>query len=96
MNSNTFLNRAEIILYSTLISVMSGINHLRAQIQQYSTSLEQHSPGEELGSMLVNEQYQERSLLVYWKSIQQALLQLFLWIILGFAAGYLIGMIKPW
>ena len=75
---------------------MSGINHLRSQIQHFSTSPEQHSPDEELGSMLVNEQYQERSLSVYWKSIQQVLLQLFLWVILGFAAGYLIGMIKPW
>jgi hypothetical protein len=95
MNSNTFLNRAEILLYSTLISAMSGINHLRTQIEHLTTIPVQHSPDGDIDPTLVNDQYKERSLLMHWKTIQQSLLQLLLWIILGFAAGYLIGMIKP-
>jgi hypothetical protein len=95
MNSNTFLNRAEILLYSTLISVMSGINHLRTQIEHLTSTPVQHSPDSEIDPNLVNDQHKERTLLLRWKSFQQALLQLFFWIILGFAAGYLIGMIKP-
>jgi hypothetical protein len=95
MNSNTFLNRAEILLYSTLISAMSGINHIRTQIEHLSTIPVQHSHEDENDPTLVTDQYQGRSLSMKWKSVQQALLQLVLWVILGFAAGYLIGMIKP-
>jgi len=96
MNSNTFLNRVEILLYSTLISAMSGLNHLRAQIQHFSTIPIQHSPDGEIDPSVLHDQYQERSILMSWKSVQQAFLQLLLWMILGFAAGYLMGMIKPW
>ena len=95
MNSNTFLNRAEILLYSTLISAMSGINHLRTQIEHLTTIPVKHSPDGDIDPTLVNDQFKERSLLMHWKTIQQFLLQLLLWVILGFAAGYLIGMIKP-
>jgi len=95
MNSNTFLNRAEILFYSTLISAMSGINHIRTQIEHLTTAPIQHSPDGDIDPTLVNDQYKERSLLMHWKTIQQYLLQLLLWVILGFAAGYLIGMIKP-
>jgi hypothetical protein len=56
----------------------------------------QHSPTEEADPTQQNDQLQERSLLMSWESIQQALLSLLLWVILGFAAGFLIGMIKPW
>lgn len=95
MNSNAFFNRVEILLYSALISAMSGINHLRAQIQHLSIVPLQHSPVGEADPTQLNNQYQARSLLPSWKSIQQALLPLLLWVILGFAAGFLIGMIKP-
>jgi hypothetical protein len=96
MNSNAFFNRVEILLYSIVISVMTGINHLRAQFQHLSSIPIQHSPTEEADPTQQNDQLQERSLLMRWESIQQALLSLLLWVILGFAAGFLIGMIKPW
>jgi len=96
MNSNTFLNRVEILLYSTLISAMSGINNLRAQIQHLSTIPIQPQPDAEIDIIKFNDQYHERSLFMRWKLLQQALVPLLLWVILGFAAGYLIGMIKPW
>ncbi len=95
MNSNTFFNRVEILLYSGLISAMSGINHLRAKIQHFSTLPVQYSPEEAIDPTPVNEQIHPRSLTLNWKSIQQAVVSLIFWVILGFAAGYLIGMIKP-
>jgi hypothetical protein len=95
MNSNTFSNRVEIFLYSTLISAMSGINRIRTQIQHFSSIPVHHSSDGETDPTQVNEHYQEKILFMSWNSVQQALVPLLLWVILGFAAGYLIGMIKP-
>ena len=96
MNSNTFFNRVEILLYSSLISAMSGISHIRAQFQHFSSvSLHPSSDGETDPAQVMDHD-QEKILFMSWNSIQQVLLPLLLWVILGFAAGYLIGMIKPW
>src|SRR4030043_2301892 len=96
MNSNTFFNRVEILLYSIVISVMTGLNQLRAQFQHLTSIPIQHSPNGEAGPTELNDHSRGRSLFVSWETIQQALLSLLLWVILGFAAGFLIGMIKPW
>jgi len=95
MNSNTFSNRVEIFFYSTLISAMSGISHIRAQIQHFATIPVQHSSGGETDSTQANGFGQEKIHFMSWNSVQQALVPLLLWVILGFAAGYLIGMINP-
>jgi hypothetical protein len=96
MNSNAFFNRVEILLYSTLISAMSGINKLRTHVQHLFIIPIQNSPDLQANPTQLNNQFQEKSQLVSWKSIKQAFLTLCLWVILGFAAGFLIGMIKPW
>jgi hypothetical protein len=95
MNSNAFFNRMEILLYSTLISVMSGINHLRAHFQHSSTIPIQPSSDEEAEPYQLNGELKVRSLTMNWSSIQEALLSILLWVVLGFAAGFLIGMINP-
>lgn len=95
MNSNAFINRMEILLYSSLISVMSGINHIRAQIQQSTTMPIQPSSDTEAEPSQLNGDLEVRSLTKNWNSILEALLSIILWVVLGFAAGFLIGMINP-
>ena len=95
MNSR-FFNKLEIMLYSTLISVMSGINHLKPQAQ-LNLSASGHSiyaGADGLASVYV--QTPERSASLRWESIQQVFLSLLLWVVLGFAAGFLLGMINSW
>ncbi len=95
MNANVFLTRFEIFMYSTLTSAMSGINHLRTKFQDVSTIPTQHSMNGEADQIALNDQPTRGSLSLTWESIKVALLPLCLWIILGFAAGFLIGMLKP-
>ena len=95
MNSNAFINRIEILLYSTLISAMGGINKLRAHIDQPLAIPTQPSPDIEAEPSQVNRELKVSSLTMSWNSIIEALLPLVLWVVLGFAAGFLIGMINP-
>lgn len=95
MNANAFLTRFKILLYSALTSVMSGIDQLRAKFQDVTTIPAPHSMTGESEQVVQNDQLTRGSLSLTWESIKVALLSLFLWIILGFAAGFLIGMLKP-
>lgn len=95
MNSNTFLNRIEILMYSSLISVMSGLSNLRAHFQQATDLVGQPTVIREVLPVIPRVQTKESSLSMSLISIREALLPLLLWIILGFAAGFLIGMIHP-
>jgi hypothetical protein len=94
MDSHAFRNRIEIVFYSTLISTLSGINHLRAQIQHVFKFTIQPSINSETDLAQLNDQTFERSLIYTLKYLQQFLVPLLVWVILGFAAGFLIGMIK--
>jgi hypothetical protein len=95
MNSNAFFNRIEILLYSTLISAMSGINHLRAHIQHSTETPTLPSPAMDAEPSQINREIKVRSLSMSWNSFKEVLLTLLLWVILGFASGFLIGMINP-
>jgi hypothetical protein len=95
MNSTTFMTKAEILLYSSLTSAISGIDHLKTQLQHipiYSTPMfsEKDKASKEIGAMNTAEANSQS-----WETVQQILLSLLLWTILGFAAGFFMGMIKP-
>ena len=94
MKSLTLFNKLEILLYSTLISVMSGINHLKTQDQNISKSSVQPATEVSVDLAQTYDQLPERTVAVSWVSFQQSLLSLLMWVILGFAAGFLIGMIN--
>ena len=94
MKSLTLFNKLEILLYSTLISVMSGINHLKTQDQNISKSSVQPATEVSVDLAQTYDQLPERKVAVSWVSFQQSLLSLLMWVILGFAAGFLIGMIN--
>jgi hypothetical protein len=95
MNANTLVNRFEILIYSALISAMSGINHLRARILGSSTIQGQSYPHGETGDIHQIALPKSRSIALSWESFKAALLPLILWTVLGFAAGFLIGMLSP-
>jgi hypothetical protein len=95
MNGNAFITRFEIIMYSTLTSVMSGMDHLRAKFQNVAVLPAPPTPNSEADQFVLDAQPQRGSFSLTLDSIKIAMFSLFLWIILGFAAGFLIGMLKP-
>ncbi len=94
MGSTTIFNKVEIMLYSTLTSILSGINRLKAQEQSVSRTLDESGAQviDNLAPVMVPTA--ENTASSKWETIQQELLSLLFWIVLGFAAGFLIGMIN--
>lgn len=94
MNSNAFLDRVEIIFYSTLISCMSGVNRIRAHLLHRVPFPYHPAVDEDATSQKNNDPQPEKLLINRWIYISQALVPLCIWMILGFAAGFLIGMLR--
>jgi len=95
MNTPGILNRVEIVVYSALTSVMSKVNHLRGNVGQTISPADQPTQLAEDPAVYDNQQSHQRSLYMVWNSIQEIVPLLFLWLMLGFAAGFLIGMVQP-
>jgi hypothetical protein len=95
MNANAIFTRFEIFLYSTLTSAMSGINHLRSKVQDVSSITAQPSATTDFGQILLDDELKKGPFALTWETVKAILPPLFLWIVLGFAAGFLIGMLKP-
>ncbi len=94
MNSATFFNKIGITLFSAITSVLSGINRLVNRDMQATGSGERSIAPEvvDVSPTVFYEPAGSRSM--RWELIQQAALSLLLWVILGLAAGFLLGMIK--
>ncbi|NJD58389.1 MAG: hypothetical protein C3F13_06685 [Anaerolineales bacterium] len=95
MNTGGILNRVEIVMYSTLTSMLSGVNHLRGIPGQSAASL--NPPAQAVSEQQAHAfpQAQKFSLSIIWDSIKEIVPPLFFWLVLGFAAGFLIGMVQP-
>jgi hypothetical protein len=94
-NTNAILNRVEILFFSTLTSGMSRLDQLRARLQRaVSIPINRTHLDNPVSAQLI-EDGQEESLPNPWLFLRQALIPLGIWIVLGFAAGFLIGMIRP-
>lgn len=91
INSNAFFNRVEIIFYSTLISCMSGVNHVRTHLDHLANLPNQPPPDEAIITSQA-EYTTPRSLQKSLMSVSQALVAIVIWMILGFSTGYLLGM----
>jgi len=96
MNSSLILNRFAIALYSALTSMMSGINQLRARILDITTLPKSLVNEDETKVVQDVEPIPQEATSSRWRSFQEALTSILLWAVLGFAAGYFIGMIRPW
>ena len=82
------------MMYSSLISMMSGMNRFKGKIQHLTSladgqPMEREFPNGQAGTFAAG-----RSLTQAWKTLEQVLVAMFLWAILGFAAGFLIGMLQ--
>jgi hypothetical protein len=95
MNSNTFFNRVEILFLNTIISCLSGINRLRVYSQSVPTVSIEVSPTVKTRSLRLKKVSKSKSLSLWWDEIYQVLVPLLIWALLGLAAGFLIGLIKP-
>jgi hypothetical protein len=94
LNSNVF-NRIEISGYSALTSLLGRIERLRELISRLSDKAQ--DPTEFTGeACLVNSSEQQSSNnMTRWAYFSQVFISITIWMILGFAAGFLIGLINP-
>jgi hypothetical protein len=95
MNTKAIFTRFEIFMYSTLTSAMSGINHFRSKVQDGSSIAATPSANADFGQTLLADELKKGPFALTWETVKTVLPALFLWIVLGFAAGFLIGMLKP-
>jgi len=94
MNSIKAINKAELALYSTLISLMGGLIRLKEGDAQGSKHVVQPEAPLDDPTVIMDLVAQPRTFALRWQSIQQGILALLMWIVLGFAAGFLIGMLR--
>jgi hypothetical protein len=94
MYTGGILNRVEIMTYSMLTSLMSGMERLRGLPQSWQ-SLNPPAPASESHAVIEKGLIPEQSLSKVWSLIKDTVPPLFLWLVLGFAAGFLIGMVQP-
>jgi hypothetical protein len=95
INSNAFLDRVEITFYSVLTSFLSHVNRIEPHISHLVNIPGHLAANEAESTSLFTVDIPEKTLVSIWTYISQALIPLIIWMILGFAAGFLIGMIKP-
>jgi len=92
-NSNAYLNRIELIFYSLLISCMNIVR----RVQLISDPIESptHPSLVEEHISYTNKLVPNQSVSNWWTKLWQAFVTLIIWMVLGFAAGYFIGMVIP-
>jgi hypothetical protein len=93
--SNGLKNRIEIIYYAFLASCLSGVDRIRELNNSQLKESQDSITGEEQTPYLNHPEFLENTKLSYWTNLIQSLIPLLMWIILGFAAGFLIGLINP-
>ncbi len=94
MNSTSLMDKVELSLYSTLISVLSGIRQVKESGRQDKGSALLPAPDFPVDPSPLISPVQEMKFSISWESIQQTLLAILLWVVLGFAAGFLVGMLR--
>ena len=95
MHSNAITDRIEIFFYSILISIMSGVNRIRARFPHQINNTNQPSINEAASTSNYVEELTESTMVNGWTYINQTVIPLVIWIIMGFATGFLIGMFVP-
>jgi len=95
MSLNSFLNRVEIIFYSTLTSLLSVANRFHPQEELQADLSFLPSTARDGSGFTEVQDTPDDPFIRIWKRLSQAILPIIIWMILGFAAGFLIGMIRP-
>ncbi len=94
MNSASILYKVEGFFYTTLLSIMSGISRLKNGGHQ--EPIPENQKGEELedDTPIMDIPLPPETDSQPCQSIQQYIIGILFWIVLGFAAGFLIGMLR--
>ncbi len=94
MSSASFFNKIGITLYSAATSIMSGISHIinRDELAARTTGPTLSQSCNDAAT--VDFYVPDRTNSMQWETIKQAVVTFLLWVILGLAAGFLLGMIK--
>jgi hypothetical protein len=91
---NAFFNRLEIVFYSGLTSIISGVHRIRAQFGHIEYDPAQSTLRNAAGSPPLYDQFPVKPSRKASYYISQLLLSVLIWTILGFSAGFLIGMLN--
>jgi hypothetical protein len=83
-----------LIYYAILTSLSRGINRIR-NLNDQAENNRNFSPIEERNSTSSIPYYSEKIKISSWAFIEQTLPIIIIWIIFGFATGFLIGLIIP-
>ena len=91
---NAFFNRLEIVFYSGLTSIISGVHRIRAQFGHFENDPTQSTLSNAAVSPPLYNQFPAKPSIKGSNYFSQVLLSVLIWTILGFSAGFLIGMLN--
>jgi hypothetical protein len=95
LNSNALINRIEIIYYSILTTCLSGVDRIRGLNNRHLDTPQNPIRYEEQATFINTTDYPQKINISKWSDFYQALAPFMIWLILGFATGFLIGLINP-
>ncbi len=93
---NGFHSRIQIVFYSALIWVMSGLNRMRSWLEPKVNNQVQPSRQTIISESNENDVFTLPTKPGIWVRVGQVLTAFIIWMVLGFSAGFLLGMIRLW
>jgi hypothetical protein len=91
---NAFFTSLEIVFYSGLTSIISGVHRIQAHFGHLENDPSQSTLSNAAVSPLLNDQFPAKPSVKGFNFISQMLLSVLIWTILGFSTGFLIGMLN--
>ena len=95
LNSDAFINRCETIYYSALTSCLSRIERIRRLLLGEEETPQDSITLTESSADYFTPVVQETLKVTGWTKLNQAFTSIIIWVILGFATGFLFGLINP-
>jgi hypothetical protein len=95
LNLNALIDHVEILFITTFTTTLSGVNHFMGKVTHLQKSPQGQLINNEINSVSINTNNQDMQAKLNWAVINQALVSLITWMILGIAVGFLIGMLIP-
>ena len=95
INPKACLDRIEGEFFSVLTSILNKINQIQGYIIPLVNNQKFLINIDETDTYLINGNPIDKKISLLRSSINQTIITIFIWMILGFATGFLVGMIKP-
>ncbi len=94
MKSNALINRMEVILINSASFLMDGVYGIKAHIFRTADLPAPDFPGSSPDVTIQDQKAETQLSAKLLAFLNQALIPLLIWMVLGFAAGFLIGLFK--